>query len=276
MAALKARYAKQEDAPEWLRPHMRQLTEGRFRGQWVPDVDSEDGFGLEDVKGLKDSLESERTRVRENERHLAELKAKFGDMDPEEARKALERIRKAGGDLSKDEAVQAQIQAAIKELKTAHEKEKSSLAEQVTKLTGSVRRLVVRNRLQEAITKAEGNAELLMPHAEAFADVDGLETDNPRLVFLSDDRKSRRPSLKSGVDALMDADEFVESLLKPRFPPAFKGPGARGSGKTGDNADRFANGRVTISREDAKDAGKYQAAQARAEKAGQEFAEIVD
>jgi hypothetical protein len=274
--AFKARYETKEAAPEWLREHLRQIPDGKHRGKWIPDVESEDGFALDDIKGLKGSLESERAAREKHESDLRALREAIGDVDITEARKALDRMKKSGGDLSKDEAVQALIATATGELKTKLETDVKKATDRAAKLEGSVRKLVIRNALHEAITKAKGNAELLMPHAEAHADVDGLDGDNPRLVFLGEDGKTKRLSLKSGDNGLMGADEFVQTFLVPKFPPAFAGPGTTGSGAGGHGAPSSTTGRIVLTREQAKNPQAYQRAKDAAAKTGQGFPEIVD
>src|SRR5688572_8010074 len=46
-----------------------------------------------DVRNLRGALDGERTSRATKEREIAELKAKLGDLDPEEARKAIARVK---------------------------------------------------------------------------------------------------------------------------------------------------------------------------------------
>jgi hypothetical protein len=272
MAKIKAVYENEADIPANAKDLFVQAADGRLKGKWVLDADAVEEFGVADTRKLTSALASERTSRDRLEGEVRSLKEAIGDMDITEAKKALERVRKAGGDLTRDEAVQAAIASATGEMKKKLDAEVSKHSEKAAKLAGTVRKLVVQSDLRAALVKAGVKPSLLdlaVKAAEDSADVDGIDEGSPRLVFLDDKREKRYSS--SGQ--LMTADEFA-SILRERTPDLFQGPGAEGSGRTGDvrggGQQRF---RITAD-EMRKNPNEYQRRKEEAAKVGQTL-EIV-
>src|SRR5262245_6540346 len=59
-------------------------------GEYVLQLEMPDGWAAEDVRGLKSALSAEREKSAGYERKLA----RFGDLDPDSARGALDRVEK--------------------------------------------------------------------------------------------------------------------------------------------------------------------------------------
>ena len=159
----KAVYDKLEDVPEALRDHFKQGEDGKFR----PEVESVDGWALEDVSGLKGTLEKEMDNRKEAERKLKT----FGDLNPDEARKTIARVKEIGDLDPEKEAEQIaakKLELQREELVKEHEKEKGTLEEKLQARTKQLQESLVDAVATTAITDPEvkGNPTLLLPPRE--------------------------------------------------------------------------------------------------------------
>ena len=94
------------EAPKGFEEHYTKLDDGRFR----LNVEASDGYALEDISGLKSALSKERANRESLERKVSDL----GDLDPAEARKAmqeLEELRQLDPRAEADKLAQAKIDA---------------------------------------------------------------------------------------------------------------------------------------------------------------------
>ncbi len=258
LAKFKSVYAQQSDIPEGLRDFFVQVAEGRLKGKWVPEAEETEEYGIADTGKLTRAMTSERAERERVEKELKKFRDAMGDDDPVEAKKALERIRKGGADLSKDEAVQQAIQAATGELTKKLNGEITARDGKITNLTGTVRKMVIRDQLRDALSKAgvrPSLAEYAARHAEDWADVDGIDEGSPKLVFLTEDRKGKRYATDG---SLLSADAFVQQL-REKTPDLFSGPGAEGGGRSGDTRNGGAGGGFSMTEDQIrKDPGAYQ------------------
>jgi len=137
----------------------------RDDGKWILLVDSVDGVSLEDVTALKKTLEKLRTSERTLTKTVADLQTKYKDLDPEEAKAALakmDEIKNWDG----DRKIQESVEAAKRELLKQHTKVKEQLEEDLTDVQEQLTEALVTTKIVEALTKEQGNVELLLPHVK--------------------------------------------------------------------------------------------------------------
>lgn len=231
---LKSIIDKLEDVNEGFRGEYRPGTadEG-LEGKFVLSVEGRDGWGLENVNGLRTALSTERTAL-QNEK--AKTRA-FEGIDPEKAREAIAKIAELGTlDPKKDvdRLVEEKVQAQIGQLNDRHK----------TELDGLTSRLGMRDALLtdtfktkaavEAIAEAKGDVELLLPHVLPSISFDLEEADGklvPKTKVVDDagnvrigDSQGGNMTIKQRVEEMKNSDKFSR---------LFDGSGHSGTGDDG-------------------------------------------
>lgn len=202
--------------------------EGRYVLSDLP-IDLPEGYAIEDVNGLHNTIgatRKERDAMKAQLAKLQDMAKKFEGLDPDEARKTMERIRK--GDFESKDAVEAVRRDMEREF---GEREKT-LTGQLEGLKSSTLKSHIGGEFQSACSAMNANAKLL---AGAMNQIRGEwvqgEDGAPRMeVTVVDDRGevrySKHPNRRGQP---MTPREFVESLRDdPDYGPAF--PKASGSG----------------------------------------------
>jgi len=263
--ALKSKLTKDEHAklPDALKEHYVERD-----GAFVLDAD-----GLEDAGSLRSALEKERKERAAAQRQHRELLDKIGDMDPEQARAAVKKLHeleeKGLLDAGKvEEVIKARTDAMQKDHANQIAGFKKQVEErdaQISTLTKSFTDLTIKSDLTPLFLKKGGRPEAL---EDAIARMTMLGVDGVRwamkdgaIVALAGDQ------IKYGKDPQkpMSFDEGLE-LLASKAPHLFQPSSGAGAG--GGSGAGGAGG-FTISREDARNPQKYQAAKDAAAKAGQ-------
>lgn len=201
-------------------------------GKFVLDVTQVDGWNLEDVRGLKSTMESERSRANELEKKLK----KFGDLDPDSARDALKRLTDLGDDPTTDNKVREQIEALKKQLNDKHTKDKSSWDEEKTSLEREIERLLIDAEAGRILSSPDhkGSFELLIGPIKERSKVVKNDASGRFELRVLDQNGNARISEKQGSDSYMSLEEFVSNEMKndTRYQAAFSGHGNSGSGAT--------------------------------------------
>ncbi|MEN6306672.1 MAG: hypothetical protein ABFD91_02860 [Anaerohalosphaeraceae bacterium] len=205
-------------------------------GSYLLDVGPVNDFVLENVKGLKSALSSERSL---REKLEGSLKA-FDGLDSAKAREALKKIE----DLAKggtDDKTKEQIEALKKQLTEKHTGELSQRDDSINKLTKQLEKLLVEAAAVKAIAENKGNVELLLPHVRNTTRMKKLDNGD-YTVEIVDDKGNARITNKTGSTDPMTISELVSELKGNKtFAPAFSGSGASGSG-----ADNHTGGKSGI------------------------------
>lgn len=249
---------------EALDETMQQQYESIDDGKFILQVESVDGYALEDITGLKSSLSKERTTARDA---TASLKA-FEGLNAEEARAAIEKASTMD-DWTPQEKVAEQVARRENQLVSKHETQVAELTANSEHLRAQLDKHLIEAAAVNALNKHKGNVELLLPHVKSFTRVeqDGEGNFVARVV----DRDGHpRISMKQGSQDPMTIDELVDGMKSSdTFSPAFAGSGAMGSGAAGNRAGSAGNnGKHVLQWEDSRDPAKYRAAKERAEAAG--------
>ena len=213
-------------------------------GKFILDVDSVDGLVLENVTGLKTTLETLRTNERKLQQDLKnsveatkQYQKKFEGIDPEAAKTALSKmdeIANWNGDKKIQEAIEAnerKAQAKITELIKQHTEKVELLENDLTDSQSQLQDAIVTSRIIEAISKEGGNVDLLIPHVRAHVNM--VKNNNGRWQpeVISD---TGDPRIGDSQGNPMTIQQYVVEMKgKKNFAAAFPGANATGTGKTG-------------------------------------------
>lgn len=203
------------DLPEGLRSAAKTV-DGKAVVEALPD-----GWGLEDVSGLKKTVSEERTARKALEKAVAQFE---GIDDAAAAREALTQMRAGSLKSSKElDEFRKQLEAKV----AADLAKKDST---VTALTQQLREQLVESEAVKAIAAAGGNAKLLMPIVRQAVKAE-LGADGKFAVTLTDEQGQELISKAEGSARPMTLPEFVQQLrAQPEFKGAFAGSGTGGSG----------------------------------------------
>lgn len=210
-----------DKVPEGLEEHYEERD-----GKFVLAVEAVGGYALEDIAGLRSALSKERSERKELD---ARVRA-FGELTPEAAHEALERIaefEKIDPKKEADKLAAAKVEATLKQLGEKHRAELTGRDERIKALSDTVDSVVRRQRAAEALAKAKGSVELLMPHILSHTRT--VENDGRFEVEVVDDYGNVMVG-KTGQN--MNLEDFVAELrLNEAYGRAFDASGNNGSGK---------------------------------------------
>lgn len=219
--AVKAIVEAIDQVPEPLRALYKE-----HEGKFILQVEPVDGFGIEDVSGLKNTLSKEMTKRKEFEK----IASKFKDIDPDKAREAISKLDEfATFDPTKeaDKIAQAKVEAVRSQLVDKHSKEMAALLDRNGQQTKAIENLLIDQAATVALTSAKGSVELLLPHVQRHARV--REVDGRYVVEIVDKDGNVRIGDAKGTP--MTLDGLVHELKQSeQFGRAFDGTGQGGSG----------------------------------------------
>jgi len=237
----------------------------RDDGTFILDVTPIGDFALEDVKGLKSALSSERTA---KEEATKKVKA-FEGLDADKARSALQKVEDMAN-WKPEEKVKEQIEAIKKQLVEKHQGELGARETSIKTMTSQLEKVMVEASAIKALAEHKGSTTLLLPHVKSATRM--RQTDKGEyIVEVVDANGQVRISPAAGSTAPMTIAELVAEMKNNNtYSPAFEGTGASGSGANGGTGGPGGGkgGTHVISEADAKNVTKYRAAKDAAQKAG--------
>lgn len=254
-------FEKRDDAPEWLRGLL--LEDG---GKFVFEAET-----VTEVAGLKRTLEERKTKHAE----LAEMLKRFDGIDPERARQLeveaekqqREGLKSKGDWDAREKQLTDRLAADLQKREAQFQAELEAAKTRETRLRQSLEQHLVRAEATAALAQHGGVPELLLPHVTGRIKV--LEDGDQYVArVIGPDGNPRIADVKGTPMSI--AQLVAEMREDAVFAPAFKASRAGGSGAPGEST-AGAGGAARISREEARDPGKYRAARAEAEKAGVEL-----
>jgi hypothetical protein len=242
---------------------------------FVLDLDGVDSHPS--ARSLKNALDTERNNRTKAARELQELKDKLGDLDPDEAKKALAKIKEledkaAVGDVPEkfkeqfDKAVEARTKSVIADNETklkAKDKRIQTLEEENKKLGGNLAEVTIDTEVRKAGAEAGlhdwaiEDAVLRARQLYRLKDGKPVPMEGDQIVYG-----------KNGSDPKPIA-EWLGELVQKRS-GWVKGSSGGGAENNGGRSTGAGNA-IVISREDARDTVKYRAAREKATKAGVEL-----
>ena len=255
--ALKAKINAEEHAK--LPAHFQSEYARQADGSFLLAVEAIEGFALENVQGLKQTVIKTRE---ERDAALKGLEA-FKDLDPVVAREAVGKVKEMANWKPEDK-VREQIGEIRRQMTEEHTKTLNEVSAKATKWEKAATKALLRGGAEQAIARHRGKPALLLaPVMEHLKIVE--ENGEPVVRVVDKAGGVRFSSSGSGMDP-MSIEELVGTFTRhDDYKVAFEAPPASGTGAGGGGG----NGRGhVISEADARDVQKYQAARAAAEKAG--------
>jgi hypothetical protein len=254
--ALKAILTTIEGLAEDIVAHYKEKTVDGTKKFYL-DVTGVDGLALEDVTALKTTVatlrKSEKTLrkdVESGENALRKHEAKFEGIDPKAAKDALNKIdsiKDWDGETKVAEAVKVatdkattDAQARIDKLVADHNEKVTGLDAKLVSSKEQLNTALVTTRIIEAISKAEGNVDLLMPHVERQMKM--VESDNGKFEPQVVDAKDERRYKDIAAGTYMDANDLLAEMKESAtYAACFKGTGSSGAGKRGNENNNDKN-----------------------------------
>lgn len=253
--ALKAKLAKLEELGDQL-DVLKGLYVEASDGTFVLDAE-----GVEDVTGLKRSLESEREEAKKLRARLAKLR----DIDPDEYTTLKEQQRKAEEERLREAG---EYKALEQQMKERHAAEMTKKDGREKSLLGQIENLLVDQQATEAISRVSKRVKALLPHVKRQVKV--VEQDGRFRAVIVDESGNER--IADGKGTPMTFEVLLGEMKQDSdFAPLFDSEGQSGSGAPagGIRGPVLQAGKpMVLSREDKRDPEKYRAAKAAAEKAG--------
>lgn len=263
--ALKAIVENLDSVPEAIRGEYTEQSGSDGKKFFQLNVESVNGYSLENVSGLRSALEKERSANGEKDKRLA----KFGDLDPDKAKEAIGKVAEMAN-WTPETKVKEQMEAREKQLSEKHAKELKDWQEKHIGLNSQLESLLVDHAATAALGQHEllpGGAKILMPHIKAQIKI--FDESGKKIAKVVNADGTPKISNKSGSVGDMTIEEFIaEMKTSPDYALAFKGSGASGSGasggqggggvstgktiKSGDtkameaNLDKIASGEITV------------------------------
>lgn len=227
-------------------------------GKFYLQVNKVDGLALEDVTGLKSTVE----KLRTNERSLtSSLKSvndelvsvtdKFKDIDPEAAKTALSKlteIQNWNGDTKIKEAVtlatttvEGKMQGKIDALVAKQMETVTGLQKELTDSQNQLQDAIVNTRIVEAIVAEGGNVNLLIPHVKTQVKMVKGSNGKWKPEVVKEDGTVRIGD-NSGND--MTIVQLVQEMkAQDTYAAAFPGVQSSGGGRDGSNSDNKNKGK---------------------------------
>ncbi|HUU95581.1 MAG TPA: hypothetical protein VM487_07565 [Phycisphaerae bacterium] len=198
------------------------------------------GWALEDVEGLKRTVEDRKQRHAKAQTELDALREKYGDLDPEAAREAMSRPK---GNSKED--IDKHVKAATERLEQEYVKKLEAAEAGRTKIRAQLETQMVDAAAAAVLAKKEtgGSFALLQAPIRSRVRVEEDDDGGLKTVIMGADGKPMYASRGNSVEPAT-IEDLVKSLRDiPEYQPAFHGTQASGGGTA--SAGRAASGQAT-------------------------------
>ena len=223
---------------ESVRAHYKPVEDGEHKGKYVLDVAPANGYGLENVDGLKASIlatKAEADRLKAEHDKTKEAIAKYDGLKlkPSEIASSLKRLKELEAldpESEADKRATAKLNEYQGRIKTEYETKLDAEKARSEKLYGAVEKLLVKNSLQEEILKAGGVPALLTPVLSNRIKVQETESGEFQTIVL-DERGQKDVLIKDGGIVNKTIKDLVEGFkADPTYGRAFEASGRTGTG----------------------------------------------
>lgn len=250
--ALKAVLMSLEGLPADIQKEYRQLAEGPLAGKFVLDVTPESGLALEDVAGLKKTVQT----LRGEKDVLSQQMKKFEGIDPTAAQDALDKV-KEWGDMTPEQKAQELLKSKEQQLASKFRQQEDVLKAERDTALGQLDSTIRVAAISQGIASKKpmpGGVEFLLPHALSRTRMRKMDDGKFTVEVVDPETKTARISPSGSGTDLMTLPQLIDEL-STQFPFAFEGSGASGSGAagggTGSGAPKSGGGPTkTVSRGD--------------------------
>lgn len=223
-----------DDLNEGVREEYEELEDGRFRLK----LESLGDMEVADTGALKRALENEREaarKARENLRRYTEA----GIEDPAAAKAAIDKVAEMA-DWDPDKKAEEAREALRTEMARTFGNEKKELETKIGDYRDQLEKILRKDALVSAITRAKGNIALLQPALMPFVQM--RESDDGKLVVkvVNEDGSER---IGSSDGSAMSIDQLVAEVRgKREFSAAFDGVKKDGVGSSTETVEESKGG----------------------------------
>lgn len=216
-----------------IRENLEELTEEEQKhyverdGKFFLEVEAAEGIALEDVKGLKTTIETLRGTERKLNADLTTIREKYEDIDPDEARNAIKKFAEVK-DWNGDQKIAEAVDASKRELVKAHKKEVEVLQEDLADTQTQLTDAIVNTKIVEALQKEEGNVELLLPHVKKHVRMVKNTAGKWMPEVVNDNNE---PKVGDSEGNPMTITQYIQDMKTQKtFAAAFPGANSTGTG----------------------------------------------
>lgn len=230
--ALPSVIAKLDDAPEALREHYVEKdvsVDGKSTKMFVLTVNPSHGFDLQDINGLKTTVQKLRTEKSDLETRFKP----FASVDPELLPKALDTYDKVTkGEFTDQQKVEERLKARTEQMAKEHRLELEKREASAKKLKMKLEKEMIESVASRALAEEKGVAALLLPHIQRRTRL--RENGDDYIVEVLTD--NGQEVAVNGQGQPLSIQELVrEYKASETFGRAFEGTTASGAG-TGQSA----------------------------------------
>lgn len=248
-------------------------------------VESVNGIALENVTGLKSSLQAARKDVDTFKSKASKLEEQFKDIDATAARDALSKVAEMDnwdpekkleeGKKKLEQKLKLEADQRIEQATKKHTEALTAKDNELNTAVSQLQQIMIRSAAISALAEAEGNVDLLLPHVEAFAKTKQLE-DGKYAVRILDGNGAERISPQGGSTDNMTIAELVDEMKNSdKFATAFKGSESTGSGADGGGRPKTGGTGIKVTDRTFQDFDEYKRTRALAEKEGKTVLDLA-
>lgn len=150
---LKAKIQSLEEVEEALHSLYRQLPDD---GGYVLDVIEVDGYAMENIAGLRNTLQTQKSAIQSSKDKLD----MWGDLEPETVRKSLNKLKELE-QLDPEALAQERVQSAVSSQKQQFETALAGKESEIKELNSVIEGLMIDSVATAALAEAKGEAKLL-------------------------------------------------------------------------------------------------------------------
>lgn len=224
---LKAKIDSLDTIDEKDRHHYKEVD-----GKFIADIESVDGYALEDIQGLKSALGKERKSAETFSKKLS----LFGDNTPDTVSELIAQVEQLK-DGSSEEKLNSLVEAKVKSVRDKLEGDITSKDTQITDLNGLLEKIVIESAIDTALSQFdfqfEGAKNLIRPHIKEQLKLgkDPAGVPIAKVIDIKNPDAGERISLKTGSTDFMDVTELLSLMSSGKdFSGIFKGSGKSGGG----------------------------------------------
>lgn len=200
-------------------------------GSFFLQAEEVDGFALENIKGLRSTID----QLRGENRDLKTKAGAYEGLDAKAAREAMEKIEQMQNWTPPQQQAE-QMKAREAQYVEKHSAEIAKIKAENEANASEVRRLLVDVEARRVLTDKEGKPvgsyELLSPIIEKSVRVERDATSGKYVTRVLDKNGNPMITRKPEQDHDMDLEEYILDILRPQpqYAPAFFGSQASGAG----------------------------------------------
>jgi len=214
-------------------------TKDEESGVYKLNVKESKGYVLENVEALKSTLTKVRREAKDYEKKYTEVSKKYAGIDLEEyndIKSKYEELSKIDPNKEADRLLQEKLEAETKKIEKRLTKQWESkidteykpYVDKYSKVESQLRKQLVENAAVSAIVAEKGDVDLLRPHLESRIKFEMNDQGEFEKYIIDTDGEP----LYNNKGEKMSEQEFVATVLKGKFPGAFKSDAKSGGGTT--------------------------------------------